>query len=213
MHTVRGRRLWSGGHVRGHVWGHIRDYVRDHIRDYVRDHVRGLICGLIHGLIRGPILAAALLLVSGCAGSEARSGNGLDSEPPLPVVRTAADTAITVIQGSYCWSGTGKSGKTGQGVCVDYASPSEMAQGKPAAAASPGEKITFRFDNVKPPTETTVTLFKDGRSEQVAAADGSFEVPHEPGTYVYDLFAIWLKDPEKRISEGTSSYVFSVRVE
>lgn len=201
MHSVRGRRLWSGGHI----WGHIRDYVRD----YVRDHIRDLICGLV----RGPIPAAALLLVSGCARSEASSGNGLGSEPPLPAVRTAADTAITVIQGSYCWSSTGKSGKTGQGVCVDYASPSEMAQGKPAAAASPGEKITFRFDNVKPPTETTVTLFKDGRSEQVAAADGSFEVPHEPGTYVYDLFAIWLKDPEKRISAGTSSYVFSVRVE
>ncbi|WP_410996828.1 hypothetical protein [Paenibacillus sp. TH7-28] len=156
---------------------------------------------------------AALLLVSGCAGNEASGGNGLGSEPPLPVIRTAADTAITVIQGSYCWSSINRSGKTGQGVCVDYASASELAQGKPAETVRPGDKITFRFNNVEQPTETSVTLFKDGQSAQVAVADGSFEVPHEPGTYVYDLFAVWLKDPEKRVSEGTSSYVFSVRVE
>ncbi|RRJ64061.1 hypothetical protein EHV15_14830 [Paenibacillus oralis] len=197
MYSVRGRRLWSGGHVCG----------------LIRGLIRSLTHGLIRCLIRGPILVAALLLISGCAGNEAYSGNGLGNKPPLPVIRTAADAAITVIQGSYCWSTTDKSGDTAQGVCVDYASAGELAQGKPSEAVRPGEKITFRFDNVKQPTETTVTLFKNGLSAQVAAADGSFEVPHEPGTYVYDLFAVWLKDPVKRVSEGTSSYVFSVRVE
>lgn len=47
---------------------------------------------------------------------------------------------------------------------------------------------------------------------QVPVVVIDIQAPKEKGAYYYSLFATWLKDKEKRISEGSSSYVFVIEV-
>ncbi|MFC5405441.1 DUF3221 domain-containing protein [Cohnella soli] len=133
-------------------------------------------------------------------------------KPPLPSV-VAGQTAITVMQSSYCWSGQAVNGQV-KSECADYASPAGMLKDKPTTKVAPGATIEFAFAT-KPPTasETHVSLFEtDGSVVDVKLDGDSFVAPTEPGIYYFGLSVWWMKDVEKRISENSSSYAFAIEV-
>jgi hypothetical protein len=123
-----------------------------------------------------------------------------EEAPPQPVIR-ADGKAIEVYQSSYCW-GT---------VCADYISPDEMLKDKVKEKVRANTQITYKFD-VKRPTEITVTTFQNGNLNQETLQGDSFQAPDKKGIYYYSLSAVWLKDIEKRISEGSSVYAFAIEV-
>jgi hypothetical protein len=65
---------------------------------------------------------------------------------------------------------------------------------------------------VKKPTEITVTKFHNGSITQETLTGDSFQTLQEKGIYYYSLSAFWLKYIEKRISEGSSDYIFAIEV-
>jgi hypothetical protein len=131
-----------------------------------------------------------------------QEGGELGAAPPQPIIK-AGEQALTVYQSSYCWGTMG---------CADYVGPEGMLQDKPKDQVKPGALITFIFENVKQPTEIDVSRSQDGSLTQETSVGNSFAAPKEKGTYYYSLSAFWLKDKEKRISEGSSSYAFAIEV-
>jgi hypothetical protein len=130
-----------------------------------------------------------------------QDGGELGETPPQPLIK-AGEKALTVYQSSYCWST----------VCADYVDPEDMLKDKPMEQVESGAPISFVFKNVKQPTEINVTRSQNGTFTQEALIGNSFTAPKEKGIYYYSLSAYWLKDKEKRISEGDSSYVFVIEV-
>lgn len=124
--------------------------------------------------------------------------------PPQPLIK-ADGKALTVYQSSYCWNSKSK------GICADYASPNEMLNDKSKEQVKANAQITYKFD-VKKPTEITVSKFYNGTITQETLNGDSFQTPQEKGVYYYSLSAVWLKDKEKRISEGSSNYAFAIEV-
>lgn len=124
----------------------------------------------------------------------------LGDEPPLPKVSMDGQS-IEVLQSSYCW----KSG------CTDYESPVNRLQESDFIPAQSNSEVTFSFDG-KQPAEVTVTWSHNGNIQQEVLSDYSFQTPDAPGVYYYSLSANWLTDVEKRVTEGSSSYVFAVKV-
>ncbi len=140
------------------------------------------------------------ILFAAC-GSNSNPGNEeLGGSPPQPLIK-AGEKTIKVYQSSYCWGNK----------CADYISPEEMLKDKHKEQIEANTNITYKFD-VKKPTEVTLTRFHNGNLTQDALSDDSFQSPQEAGIYYYSLSAVWLKDKESRITEGSSSYVFVVEV-
>jgi hypothetical protein len=130
-----------------------------------------------------------------------QDGGELGEAPPQPLIK-AGDKALTVYQSSYCW----------RTECADYVGPEEMLNDKPKEQVVQGASITFVFENVKQPTEMNVTRSQNGTFTQEALIGNSFAAPKAKGIYYYSLSAYWMKDKEKRVSEGSSSYVFVIEV-
>ncbi|MCD9025918.1 YobA family protein [Cohnella silvisoli] len=130
-----------------------------------------------------------------------QEGRELGATPPQPLIK-AGEKKLAVYQSSYCW-GTG---------CADYVGPEEMLKEKPKEQVEPGATITFAFENVKQPTEIYVSRSASRAVTQEKLDGSSFAAPKEKGIYYYSLSAWWMKDKEKRISEGDSSYVFAIEV-
>lgn len=124
----------------------------------------------------------------------------LGDKPPQPEVRIGGET-VQVFQSTYCWQGT----------CADYAAPEVMMKDRPIRVVAANASITFRFEG-KQPTETRLSWSRGQTRSEATLTENSSRVPAEKGIYYYILSANWLKDPEKRISEGDSSYVFAVEV-
>ncbi|RKP54967.1 DUF3221 domain-containing protein [Cohnella endophytica] len=137
-------------------------------------------------------------------------GQELGDKPPLPVVY-AGEQAITVYQSSYCWTAK-KTEQSTQSVCADYASPFGMLKDVSLDQVAAGQEIVFRFDS-KQPTETSVSRFEESSVTQVEL-DGKkgFLAPSEPGKYYYGIDAKWLRDTDRSVSEGSSSYAFAIEV-
>jgi hypothetical protein len=154
------------------------------------------------------IMVTMIVLLAGCGVKPENNTNNqgieLGETPPQPIIK-ADGKAIMVYQSSYCWNSKSK------GTCADYASPNEMLKDKSKEHVKANVKITYEFD-VKKPTEITVSRFHDGTLTQETLNGDSFQTPQENGIYYYSLSAVWLKDKEKRISEGSSNYVFVIEV-
>jgi hypothetical protein len=148
------------------------------------------------------VIVTAIVLITGCGLSNQEKALGED--PPQPIIK-ADGRALTVYQSSYCWSSKSK------GTCADYPSPNEMLKDKPTEQVKATAQITYKFD-VKKPTEITVSKFYNGTITQETLNGDSFNSPQEKGVYYYSLSAVWLKDKEKRISEGSSNYAFAIEV-
>ncbi|MCM3291043.1 hypothetical protein M3661_13000 [Paenibacillus sp. MER 180] len=142
-----------------------------------------------------------VLLLSACSSDEGLSEPQLGNTPPQPEVIVNGES-IQVYQSSYCWGNT----------CADYISPEEMLRDKEKETVIANSTIKFRFEG-KQPTETNLSKFHNGAHSQVTISENSFQAPGEKGAYYYSLSATWLKDKEKRISEGSSSYVFVIEVQ
>ncbi|NQX58037.1 hypothetical protein [Paenibacillus qinlingensis] len=139
-----------------------------------------------------PIAVAIVMLLSACR---------LGGSPPQPSVNVVNGEAIKVYQSSYCWGNT----------CADYVGPEEMLKDKEKEIVMALATIKFRFEG-KQPTEISLSKTHNGAHSQETITENSFQIPEENGVYYYSLSATWLKDKEKRISEGSSSYVFVVEV-
>lgn len=150
------------------------------------------------------VLVAMILLLSACGSKSVKQSGELGSSPPLPII-TVDDRTIDVTQSSYCWTSKNKS------ECVDYAGPEEMLKDKPMEQVYTNARLNYKFD-VKKPSEMSVTLFHDGSFATEELTTDFIEAPSEPGIYYYNVSALWLLDKEKRISEGSSSYVFAIEV-
>ncbi|WP_195575406.1 hypothetical protein [Paenibacillus sp. 1001270B_150601_E10] len=144
----------------------------------------------------GMSIVMVILILSGCGAVDKIIG----SSPPQPSIQANGKT-IAVYQSSYCWGNT----------CADYADPEMLLKDKEADQVTAQAAITFKFKG-KQPTETSLSTFRDGIPSEVKITDQAFEAPKEEGTYYYGLSATWLKDKEQRISEGSSSYVFALKV-
>jgi hypothetical protein len=131
-----------------------------------------------------PIVFSIVMLLSACSSDEGLSEPQLGNTPPQPEVNVNGEF-IQVYQSSYCY--------------------------KEKETVIANATIKFRFEG-KQPTETNLSKFHNGAHSQVTISENSFQAPGEKGAYYYSLSATWLKDKEKRISEGSSSYVFVIEV-
>jgi hypothetical protein len=149
------------------------------------------------------VVLFVILLLSACGSTSVWKAT--DSEtPPLPVV-IAGKIPLTVYQSSYCWSGGGK------GKCADYPSPDEMLKDKPKEPITANEILTYKFE-AREPSELTVTRYNNGTITQESLLGRSFRAPSDKGIYYYSLSAVWWKDKEKRITDGSSNYTFVIEV-
>lgn len=139
-----------------------------------------------------PIIFSIVMLLSACK---------LGGTPPQPDVNVVNGESIQVYQSSYCWGNT----------CADYVGPEEMLKDKEKETVTAHATIKFKFEG-KQPTEISLSKSHNGAHSQEIISENSFQAPTEKGTYYYSLSATWLKDKEKRISEGSSSYVFVIEV-
>lgn len=145
-----------------------------------------------------------MILLSACGLNGSDSSTTLGEQPPQVEVTVNGDT-IQVYQSSYCWSSKSNS------KCADYASPDMMLKDKEKQVVLPGATIQFKIEG-KQPTEIYLSSFADGPPTEVIFSDDAFQAPADAGVYYYALSATWLSDIEKRISEGSSSYVFAIEV-
>lgn len=147
-----------------------------------------------------PIVFSIVMLLSACRLDEGLSEPQLGNTPPQREVNVNGES-IQVYQSSYCWGNT----------CADYIRPEEMLRDKEKETVIANATIKFRFEG-KQLTEIDLSEYHNGEQTQVTISENSFQAPKEKGAYFYSLFATWLKDKEKRISEGSSSYVFVIEV-
>ncbi|GIO62804.1 hypothetical protein [Paenibacillus cineris] len=148
-----------------------------------------------------PIVFSIIMLLSACRSNEGSSEPQLGNTPPQPEVNVNGES-IRVYQSSYCWGNT----------CADYIGPEEMLRDKKKETVFANATIKFRFEG-KQPTEISLSKYHNGAHSQETINENSFHAPEEKGAYYYSLSATWLKDREKRISEGSSSYVFVIEVQ
>lgn len=147
-----------------------------------------------------PIVFSIVMLLSACKSDKGFSEPQLGNSPPQPEVSVNGES-IQVYQSSYCWGN----------VCADYIGPEEMLRDKEKQTVMANAIIKFRFEG-KQPTKINLSKFHNGTHSQETISENSFQAPEEKGAYYYSLSATWLKDKEKRISEGSSSYVFVIEV-
>lgn len=119
-------------------------------------------------------------------------------EPP-PILVLVDGKPVATVRGSACWSSGTES------LCTDRLGPAEQLAGRsiiPVRKAGAQVQISF----VQPPDRTSLYLrTSEGRQEVPRAADGSFQLPAGPGTYIYEVDGTW--------SQGSGSYGFAVKVD
>lgn len=86
-----------------------------------------------------------------------------------------------------------------------------MLKDKEAENVPADTTMKFEFAG-KQPTEIFLSKYYNGTDSNETIRENSFQTPKEKGTYYYALSATWLKDKEKRISEGSSISVFVIEV-
>ncbi len=146
------------------------------------------------------LLCIVVVVMMGCAERDPSNAGGLGDSPPQPQIRVEGK-GISVYQSSYCWTDT----------CVDYISPVDMLKEKHKEQVEADAQLTYQFD-VESPTEVSLTQHHNGAIVRVALSGNTFQAPNEAGIYYYSLSARWLKDIEKRVSRGSSDYVFVIEV-
>ncbi|WP_054958536.1 hypothetical protein [Paenibacillus dakarensis] len=147
------------------------------------------------------ILCLMLFMLSACASKEETSSQNLGSEPPQPQLTTSDGKSIQVHQSSYCWSAR----------CVDYIGPEDMLKDEAKDIVKANAEVTIQIEG-KQPTELYLSTHNKDEINQEQITDNQFKAPSEEGIYYYSLSAFWLLDKDKRISEGSSSYVFAIEV-
>jgi hypothetical protein len=144
------------------------------------------------------LVALAACTVAPIARRDARGPTGGSSFPTLRVLAAGID--IPAVRGSSCWTEGSRS------LCADAIPPPDLARGTtPPPELPPGTQVEVRFD--PPPLEDTLEVHRwvEGRPVRVLlTAPGSFVLPDDPGTYVYDVSARWPR--------GDATWAFGVRV-
>lgn len=147
-----------------------------------------------------PLFISVIMVLSACSLGGDNLRPVLGKSPPIPIIHVDG-SPIKVKQNSYCWKSK----------CADYVGPEEMLKDQEIEQVKAGATIIFEFKG-KQPTEIGLTTFHEGERIHNSLEDNIFEAPADEGTYYYLLSAYWLKDIEKRISEGSSSYAFAIEV-
>ncbi|WP_268627556.1 hypothetical protein [Paenibacillus alvei] len=149
-------------------------------------------------------LFTLLLILNACTTKWTTSNQELGSVPPQPKL-IADGNSITVYQSSYCWN------TMRENTCVDYISPDKMLKDKNKDKVTTNTPIRIQLEG-KQPTEVVLSRFYNDNITQETITENGFEAPRNKGIYYYSLSANWIKDKEKRISEGSSSYAFAIEV-
>ncbi|MBP1938660.1 hypothetical protein [Paenibacillus sediminis] len=141
-------------------------------------------------------LLSVILILNACSVLNQKLGN----EPPQPKL-TADGKQIKIYQSSYCWGSK----------CVDYIGPNEMLKDKEKDKIKGNTTISIQFEG-KQPTELGLAIFNQDEITHETITDNQFKAPDTKGIYYFNLSANWLRDKDKRITEGSSSYAFAIEV-
>lgn len=128
---------------------------------------------------------------------------GEDEELRLPklMVHTENNQQIEVAQGAGCWTVPINLFEK-RGMCTDTVGLPELIMDIEPSVLEKGETLILAFE--KEPTSYRVANWSRRHSDEVELDIDRFQVPSEPGVYIYDVYAQW--------KEGYSYYAFTIEV-
>lgn len=123
------------------------------------------------------------------------------SAPYAPEIETEEKEQVDVTEGSYCW------GSRLLFQCVDkiYTGAIDMAADAEVIEVHPEEVLTIDYSRQPIEDSLELTLWEsESEQKRIEVNDGQFQVPSEPGEYIYLLQAEWKK--------GDGNHAFRIKV-